>query len=98
MTESDLNEFKDWIIFTIEMLINDIEVVNIDIKEVRDDRGFKVQVQVTGPAEEIGKIIGRSGLTVEALRRVGYSIARRAGISYFELLVNGAPMQVEARQ
>lgn len=96
MTDSDIAEFKDWIIFTLEMLVNDIEAINIDIKEYRDDRGYKVQATVSGPAEEIGKIIGKNGMTVEALRRIGYSIARRAGISYFELTVTGQPLQAAA--
>lgn len=96
MKESDVSEFKDWVIFTLEMLVTNAEAIQVDVKEFKDDRGTKVQVTVSGPADEIGKIIGRQGQTVEALRRVGYSIARRAGIGYFELLVNGMQMQASA--
>jgi len=92
-TKENLSDFRDWIEFTLEMLVDSDDGIKISIVDNVDDTGT-VCVMVSGKRDEIGKIIGKSGLTIDAIRRVAYSIARRIGISHLELIVNGATPEV----
>jgi predicted RNA-binding protein YlqC (UPF0109 family) len=74
-----LQDLKDWIVFTIEMLVANQDSVQVAfyLNGKRDG----LVVRVSGPRVELGRVIGREGWIVKHLRSVAFTIASKQGIS-----------------
>lgn len=83
---SDLKDFEDWIRFTLEMLIEDPDKLELEVK-IFNSSGTTVRVTVKAPRNEAGKIFGKGKMTLLALRRLAFPIIRRIGADRLDLYV-----------
>jgi len=66
-----MKRMKEWLTMTIELLVDDPEMVRVHETEGEQARIYEVTVA----KEDIGKVIGRGGKTADAVRWVLYAIA-----------------------
>ena len=66
-----MKRMKEWLTMTIELLVDDPEMVRVHETEVEQARIYDVTVAKV----DIGKVIGRGGKTADAVRWVLYAIA-----------------------
>lgn len=66
---------KEFIEYIVKNLVDHPESVNVVCNQ--NDKGLTIQLRV-GP-NDIGKVVGRKGLTIKALRTVVMSVCARLG-------------------
>jgi predicted RNA-binding protein YlqC (UPF0109 family) len=86
LSKDEFHDFEDWISFTVEMLTGKLDdsfnsTFKIEITQLEN----KIQVIVHGPRAELGKIIGKQGSTINAIRHIALASLRSMGIGYFEI-------------
>jgi predicted RNA-binding protein YlqC (UPF0109 family) len=64
---------KDFVEYLVKNLVDDANAVQVDIRD--DERGITIEVRVAKP--DIGKVVGREGRTVQALRTLVQTIGAR---------------------
>lgn len=90
---SDLKDFTDWIRFTMEMLVEDPDSLVINVAQTGENL-VTFKVLATGPRNEVGKIFGKEKITLLALRRIAFAIARRMGAERVEILIKSSDEEV----
>lgn len=66
---------KEFIEYIVKNLVDRPDNVNVICTQ--SDNGFQVQLHVA--AEDVGKVVGRKGLTIKALRTIVLSVCARLG-------------------
>lgn len=66
---------KEFIAYLIKNLVDQPEAVDINI--VDGEQGTVVEVKVS--PEDVGKIVGRQGRTIKALRTIAMTVGARIG-------------------
>ena len=64
---------KEFVLFVIRHLVNDPAAV--EVKETRGDTASVIELKVA--KEDLGRVIGKAGHTVAALRTILYAVASR---------------------
>src|SRR2546428_13475162 len=82
---------KEFVLFVIRHLVNDPAAV--EVKETRGDTASVIELNVA--KEDLGRVIGKAGHTVAALRTVLHAVAsrmqRRVGFQIVESAQNSQP-------
>jgi uncharacterized protein len=66
---------KDFVEYLVKNLVDDASAVQVELHE--GERGMIIEVRVAKP--DIGKVVGRQGRTVQALRTLVQTIGARHG-------------------
>ena len=66
----------EFVNFWIIKMVQDPESVEISMEEVGEDE-FLISIQV--PEEDKGRVIGRGGATIDALRHLAHTMSARDG-------------------
>ncbi|HNA62803.1 MAG TPA: KH domain-containing protein [Rhabdochlamydiaceae bacterium] len=66
---------KEFVAYIIKNLVDDPNAVDINI--IDGDQGTVVEVKVS--AQDVGKIVGRQGRTIKALRTIAMTVGARVG-------------------
>ncbi len=66
---------KEFVAYLIKNLVDQPDAVNVNI--VNRERGMIVEVKVS--PEDVGKIVGRQGRTIKALRMIAMTVGARVG-------------------
>lgn len=66
---------KEFIEYIVKNLVDQPDNVNVVCNQ--NERGFQVQLRVA--AGDVGKVVGRKGLTIKALRTIVLSVCARLG-------------------
>lgn len=66
---------KEFIEYIVKNLVEKPE--NVDVRCFEGERGIVVEVRV-GP-EDMGKVVGRKGVTIKALRTIAMMVCARLG-------------------
>lgn len=66
---------KEFIEYIVKNLVDNPD--SVDVKCVEGDSGFLVEVRVG--AGDVGKVVGRKGSTIKALRTISMMICARLG-------------------
>ncbi len=84
--------------YVLESIVEDKDQLKIETKE--DDLGILLTVQVSD--RDMGKLIGKSGQTIKALRTllrvVGGTAAKRINLKVLEPRLSGAPLPEEVAE
>ncbi len=74
---------KEFIEYLVKNLVDNPEKVNVNCSQ--NDKGILIQLSVS--SEDIGKVVGRQGQTIKALRTIIMSVCARLGQRvYLELI------------
>lgn len=66
---------KEFIEYIIKNLVDKPEAVEVSCKE--EEQSMRVEVRVD--SKEIGKVVGRKGMTIKAIRMIAMSACARLG-------------------
>jgi predicted RNA-binding protein YlqC (UPF0109 family) len=66
---------KEFVEYIVKNLVTHPELVSVNCYE--GDRGVVVEIRV-GP-EDVGKVVGRKGTTINALRTIAMTVCARLG-------------------
>lgn len=66
---------KEFIEYLVKNLVDQPEKVEVQCNQ--NDRGVHVQVRVS--QDDMGKVVGRKGVTIKALRTIVLSVCARVG-------------------
>lgn len=66
---------KEFVEYLVKNLVDHPE--NVDVRCNENERGLLVEVRVA--ADDVGKVIGRKGATIKALRTIAMMICARLG-------------------
>jgi uncharacterized protein len=66
---------KEFVEYIVKNLVDRPESVTVEC--VQNEKGVLVQLRVA--PEDIGKVVGRKGLTIKALRTIALSVCARLG-------------------
>jgi len=66
---------KEFIEYIVKNLVDQPENVNVTCNQ--NEKGFQVQLRVA--SGDVGKVVGRKGLTIKALRTIVLSVCARLG-------------------
>lgn len=66
---------KEFVEYLVKNLVDSPE--NVDVKCVESDRGLVVEVRVG--QGDVGKVVGRKGMTIKALRTISMMVCARLG-------------------
>lgn len=66
---------KELVELLVKALVDEPDAV--DVREIRGDRSVVVEVRVSPP--DVGKVIGKQGRIIRAIRTVSKAAAARAG-------------------
>lgn len=66
---------KEFIEYIIKNLVDSPDQVSVNLSE--NENGWLIQVKVA--ADDVGKIIGRKGMTIKSLRTLALSVCARLG-------------------
>lgn len=94
LTEEEIMESVEHLLYTVtyEILLTDVEPeVQVFVKAV-NDKTLKATVYV--PDEDIGKVVGRGGVLVSALRTILFAISRKVG-KEIEIAIRPHPTRAE---
>ena len=70
---SSINDLTDFVEYVVKQLVDDPNAIIVDSKETKD--GVKIQVKCN--KEDIGKIVGKHGKTIMAIRSLVSGAAGR---------------------
>ena len=75
----------------VELIVRKLvrEPESVDVREVERDRSTTV-IEIRVAQEDVGKIIGRQGRTVKALRSLLHAAGQKQGRRYLLEIVEGA--------
>lgn len=66
---------KEFVEYLVKNLVDSPE--SVDVKCVENDRGLVVEVRVG--QDDVGKVVGRKGMTIKALRTISMMVCARLG-------------------
>ena len=66
---------KDFIAYLIKNLVDEPDIVNVNI--IEKNEGTIIEVKVS--AQDVGKVVGRKGRTIKALRTIAMVVGARFG-------------------
>lgn len=66
---------KEFIEYIVKNLVDDPE--NVNVRCDQGERGFTVEIRVG--QKDIGKVVGRKGVTINALRTIAMTACARLG-------------------
>jgi uncharacterized protein len=66
---------KEFIEYLVKNLVDDPDKVEVQCSQI--ERGLRVQVRVS--QGDMGKVVGRKGMTIKALRTIVLSVCARIG-------------------
>lgn len=66
---------KEFIEYLVKNLVDQPDKVEVQCSQ--NDRGVRVQVRVS--QDDMGKVVGRKGMTIKALRTIVLSVCARVG-------------------